>query len=234
MIFGLIVAAGKGERMKQTQRKQYIRVGNCSIVGHTLAAFDACDLIDTIYLIVPEEDLGYCRNQILPPLMLQKTVICVPGGGERQISVYNGLKSMGGKPDDIVVIHDGVRPFVRPSHIAASIEGAKKWGACLLGIPVSDTLKRVDPSGFIIGTVERAAVWVAQTPQAFRYGSILKAHEEAEIKGLTATDDASLLELTGKSVRMVSGSRLNIKITTREDLIFATALLSCQSSSARL
>lgn len=225
MVSALIVAAGKGERMNWSVRKQYIPINSRPVIGHTLAVADACHGLQRIYLVIPEQDLEYCRNEIIPPLMLHKKVVCVAGGAERQISVYNGLKAMGGAPDDIVVIHDGVRPLIEPDHIQSAIDGASKWGACILGIPAFDTLKRVDDSGFIQQTIERSAIWMAQTPQAFRYGLIFKAHEQAAARGLTATDDASLVESAGITVKMVCGSRFNIKITTQEDLMMAKALL---------
>jgi len=232
MALALIVAAGRGRRMKEAIPKQYVRIDGCPIIGHTLKIFDACDMIRHIYLVVPENDLDYCREKILPSLKLKKRVFCVAGGRERQESVLNGLNAMEDpKNDDIVVIHDGVRPLVRCEHINACIDASRRWGACILGNPVFDTLKSVDSSHFIRGTVERSGVWTAQTPQAFRYDLIRNAHEQARIAGYKATDDASLLERLGEKVKMISGSRLNIKITTREDLKFANIFLQSKQTS---
>ena len=129
---------------------------------------------------------------------------------------------------DTVVIHDGVRPFISSEQIAACIIGAKETGACILGVPASDTLKRVGKSGIIEKTLARDDVWLAQTPQAFKYHLILKAHEMALQDGYIGTDDALLVERLGVSVKMINGSKSNIKITNREDLKLARALLQAK------
>ena len=224
MVFAIIVAAGKGVRMNDPMRKQYLLLAGRPILGHTLLAFDACHLIDKIFLVIPEEDLDFCNKNILYPLKLQKKVVLVSGGAQRQESVYNGLLAIDNN-ESIVIIHDGVRPFVSPEQLAACIAGAKVFGACILGLPASDTLKSVNSSGYIDKTLERDTVWFAQTPQAFQYTVIRKAHENARQEGYTGTDDALLVERLGKKIKVISGSRNNIKITTREDLVFAQSLI---------
>lgn len=224
MVSAIIVSAGKGVRMNDTFRKQYMDLSGLPLVAHSVIAFDECRPIEEIFLVVPKEDMDYCQKRILFPLGLKKKVHLIPGGDQRQDSVYKGLQAID-KHTDTVVIHDGVRPFVRADDLLACIQGSKDFGACILGIPSSDTLKRVDKSEIIRETLTRDRIWQAQTPQAFQYDLILKAHEAARRDGYVGTDDASLLERLGLDVKIISGSRLNIKITLKEDLAVARALL---------
>lgn len=223
----IIVAAGKGVRMKDPVRKQYLDLGGRPILAHSLMAFDDCDEIESIFLVVPKEDVDYCQKNILSFIKFKSKVKIIFGGARRQDSVYNGLQALD-KKTSTVVIHDGVRPFIQPEDIAACILGAKDSGACILGIPVSDTLKRVGKSGIIKKTLARDDVWLAQTPQAFQYDLIIKAHEKARQDGYGSTDDASLLDRLGINVKMIIGGRSNIKITTREDLAVARAMLETE------
>ena len=211
--------------MNDILRKQYLLLAGRPIVAYSLLAFDACDLIDCIILVVPKQDIDYCWQDIVAPLKLYKKINLVPGGEKRQDSVYNGLMAVNKDAAEIVVIHDGVRPFVSQDQVAACITGAKEYGACILAIPSDDTLKQVDSSGFIYNTLNRDDIFLAQTPQAFQYDLIIKAHENARSQGFTGTDDASLVERLGGNSKIIYGSKQNIKITTREDIIFATALL---------
>lgn len=220
----IIVAAGKGVRMNDPVRKQYHSLAGLPIIVHTLRVFDTSKMISQIFLVVPEDDLEFCRAKIIIQANPVKRITLVAGGPVRQASVYNGLQAI--HPDaGIVVIHDGVRPFVSHRQLEACIVGAMKWGACILGIPAYDTLKRVTATGTIIETLERDSIWLAQTPQAFRYDLIQKAHEQARQKGYTGTDDASLVELLGVEVKILNGTRNNIKITNMEDLDRARILL---------
>ena len=225
MISAIIVAAGKGIRMNDKLRKQYLLLAGRPILAYSLLAFDACDLIDCIILVVPKQDIDYCWQDIVAPLKLYKKINLVPGGEKRQDSVYNGLMAVDKDAAEIVAIHDGVRPFVSQGQLAACITGAKEYGACILAIPADDTLKQVDSSGFIYNTLKRDDILLAQTPQAFEYNLIIKAHENARSEGFAGTDDASLVERLGGKIKVIYGSRQNIKITTREDLIFAKALV---------
>ncbi len=225
MIPAIIVAAGKGIRMNDKLRKQYILLAGRPILVYSVLAFDACDLIDCIILVVPKKDIDYCWKDIVVPLNLCKKINLVPGGEKRQDSVYNGLMAVDKDAAEIVVIHDGVRPFVSQDQVAACITGAKDYGACILAIHADDTLKQVDRSGFICNTLERDDILLAQTPQAFQYDLIIKAHENARREGFTGTDDASLVERLGENIKIIYGSKQNIKITNREDLVFATALI---------
>ena len=223
MVSAIIVAAGKGIRMKGTMRKQYLDLSGRPVLAHSIMAFDSCTLVAEIYLVVPKEDVEYCQNKILSLLDLKNQINLVHGGAKRQDSVYNGLQAIT-KNTDTVVIHDGVRPFIQPEDLKECILGSKKFGACILGTPASDTLKRVDKSGIIEATLPRENIWLAQTPQAFQYDLILKAHETARRDGYVGTDDASLVERLGANVKIISGSKFNIKITKKEDLAVAKAM----------
>ena len=223
MVSAIIVAAGKGIRMKSTMRKQYLDLSGRPVLAHSIMAFDSCSQVAEIYLVVPKEDIEYCQNKILSLLDLKNQINLVHGGAKRQDSVYNGLQSID-KDTETVVIHDGVRPLIHPEELKECILGSKKYGACILGTPASDTLKRVDKSGIIEATLPRENIWLAQTPQAFQYDLILKAHETARRDGYVGTDDASLVERLGADVKIINGSRFNIKITQKEDLAVAKAM----------
>jgi len=234
MVSAIIVAGGKGLRMGHALRKQYLSLAGMPVLTHTLLPFHENNNINRIYLVVPEDDFEFCKSETLLPYKLDKKVELVPGGFERQGSVYNGLKAVeksfaAGKTvveEEIVVIHDGVRPFIKSDIIELCITGARNSGACITGIPSYDTVKNVSTSGDIRETVERDSIWFAQTPQAFRYSVIKNAHEHSKDSGFFGTDDASLVEFAGVKVKMVNGSRMNIKITTKEDLLLAKAILS--------
>lgn len=220
----IIVAGGSGTRMQSQTRKQYLTIAGLPILAHTLRVFVACPFIHRIVLVVPESDFHFCHTHILPISGSSTDIALAAGGQERHDSVYAGLKAID-VSNGIVVIHDAVRPFVQPATIAACVAGAHQYGACITGIPVHDTLKK-NSSGVITGTIDRTDIWMAQTPQAFRYDLIRKAHEAAKMEGFAGTDDAAIVERLGHPVRIISGSRVNIKITSPEDLAFAEALAS--------
>ncbi|MDJ0830660.1 MAG: 2-C-methyl-D-erythritol 4-phosphate cytidylyltransferase [Desulfobacterales bacterium] len=223
-VYAIIVAAGKGLRMQDSVRKQYMVLAGKSILAHTLMTFNRCEGIDQIILAVPAEDIEFCRQEILSDAQLGKRTRLVSGGKRRQDSVYNGLKAI--KNDDgIVLIHDGVRPFVHQQQLLACIEGAHEKGACILGLPAFDTVKQVNANYEIVRTRQRDTLWLAQTPQAFELKIIKKAHATAAQDGFNGTDDASLVERMGVKVNIIPGSRSNIKITHPDDLKLARALL---------
>jgi 2-C-methyl-D-erythritol 4-phosphate cytidylyltransferase len=224
MIDALIVAAGKGRRMKTRQPKQYMELAGRPILTRTLLAFDRHTEIDRIFLVLPETDIAECRASLITRARLDKEVATVAGGNHRQASVVNGLRSIPDQ-DGIVLIHDGVRPLVTQSLISACIDGARKWGACIPAIEAFDTLKKVHSDGTIERTVPRQRIVMAQTPQAFRLALIRQAHETAISRGWLATDDASLMEQTGAAVHVIDGSRHNLKITRPEDVALAEAYL---------
>lgn len=225
MVSAIIVAAGQGVRMGNSIPKQYLTLGDRPILAYSLMAFSLCSSVDKLYLVIPESDVDYCRHKIVLPLKLSIDIQLVPGGPQRQLSVYNGLRKIEDR-QGIVVIHDGARPFVKPEHIQMCILGARETGACILAVPVADTLKKVNRSGLIDNTIERKGVWQAQTPQAFAYDLIIRAHEKAREDGFIASDDALLVERLDNKVKIVTGNRNNLKITTPEDLQIAQAMLA--------
>ena len=227
MVAAVIVAAGKGVRMQEPLRKQYLSLAGLPILARTLLIFDDCDLVDHIYLVIPEDDLDFCRKKIISQVKVNRDIDLVSGGARRQDSVYNGLQKI--DPNcSIVVIHDGVRPFVNNDQLIATIKGARKFGACILGVPAYDTLKQVDAGDNIVDTLQRDTIWLAQTPQTFRCDLIKKAHKKAREEGYRGTDDASLVERLGVPVKIIRGSRGNIKITHKEDLEIAQCLLASE------
>jgi len=225
MVSTIIVAAGQGARMGGSVPKQYLLLQKIPVVSYALKAFDACRAVDRLYLVVPAADIEHCRREIVQPLELGTPLELVPGGAQRQDSVFNGLCRVQDRAG-MVLIHDGVRPFVDADLIRLCLEGAKETGACIPAIPVNETLKKVDSTGLIERTIAREGIWQAQTPQAFRYELIMAAHRKAKEEGFLASDDALLVERLGASVKIVAGKKENLKITTLADLRIAEALVA--------
>lgn len=219
----IILAAGKGARMNAGMNKQFIRLNGKPLLAHTLEAFQSCNAINSIILVAGKEELQLCKEQILDAYGFDKVDKLIPGGNERQQSVYNGIRSL--EDCSIVVIHDGARPVLSEGIIEKCIEGAKKYGAVSTGMPAKETVKILNEENFVEYTPERRRVWVTQTPQAFKRDIIEKAHEMANIKGISGTDDAYLVENMGIKVKMIKGSYENIKVTTSEDIIIAEAIM---------
>ncbi len=220
---GIIVAAGRGVRMQSRVRKQYLLLDGIPLLCHALRAFDGCPEIERIFLVIPKEDFVFCRKTLLKAISLAHPVDLIPGGRERQDSVYHALAASEGAAP-LVAIHDGVRPFVLPGHISETIRCAASAGAAVLAVPAADTLKRGDETLCVKETLPREGIWIVQTPQCFRYEIIREAHEKAKQEGVYATDDAHLVEQAGFPVKLVPGSRFNFKITTSEDLALARAV----------
>jgi len=217
----IITAAGQGKRMGRP--KQFLKICGQPLLSWTLLAFEKSRLIDEVILVVNAEDMEIARQ-----LKFSKLKKYVSGGEHRQLSVFNGLKNLPGDAT-IIAIHDGARPLVSPEIIDRAIQEAEKFGAVVVGVPVCDTIKKVDGSDSqIVETFNRELLWAAQTPQVFQREVILKAFEEGGAK-YPVTDDAALVEKMGYPVKMVLGSYQNIKITTPEDLIFAEAILKKRS-----
>lgn len=220
----IIVAGGSGKRMNSATKKQYIYLNEKPILSYTIAKFENCDEIDEIILVVPKEDIEFVKENIVEKEGFKKLSAVVEGGKERQNSVYNGLKRVS-EDCDLVLIHDGVRPFVKDEEIKRVIESAKKFDACVLGVKVKDTIKICDEIDCISHSPDRKTLWAAHTPQAFSYELILTAYNKAFEDGFYGTDDAMLAERLGFRVKMVEGSYDNIKITTPEDLEVAKLML---------
>lgn len=225
-VTALIPAAGMGKRMAAGINKQYLALGGKPILAHTLEIFETAPFVDDVVVIVPEEEISYCRENVIDAFGFIKARRIVAGGKERQESVSNGLLAVSElSRDDVVIIHDGVRPFVPLEVLRQSVEIARMHDGALAAVPVKDTVKKV-VDGLVTETPERSNIWLAQTPQTFRYGIILDAHQRAQAESFLGTDDASLLERIGKKVFVVTGNYRNIKITTPEDLILAEAFLN--------
>ncbi|CAH2215262.1 2-C-methyl-D-erythritol 4-phosphate cytidylyltransferase [Tepidibacter aestuarii] len=220
----VIVAAGTGKRMKSNINKQYIKLRDKEVVAHTIEAFDKNDNIDEIVVVVREDEEEFFVKHVLNKYNFDKNIKIAHGGNERQDSVYNGLKEVS-KGCNIVLIHDGARPFVSNDIINNSIEEATKHKAVVVGVPVKDTIKVLDDNNIVTNTPNRKYVWAVQTPQSFDYSILIKSYENASEKDFYGTDDAMLVENMGYNVKMIMGSYENIKMTTREDLNFGEQIL---------
>lgn len=220
----LIPAAGMGKRMGASINKQYLQLRGLPIVARTISVFENSPLIDAIYLVIPADEISYCREHVVDACGFKKVVAIVPGGKERQNSVMNGLNAMRASvaDNDVVLIHDGVRPLVTEAMLRESIAVARSRDGALTAVPVKDTIKSVC-DGIVLNTPARKNLWQAQTPQSFRFVIIHAAHLSAEADGFVGTDDASLVERTGGDICIVRGDYRNIKITTPEDLVLAEA-----------
>lgn len=219
----IITAAGIGKRMNANQPKQYLELAGKPILSHTLEKFEQAKSVDAIILVCDVSSLGLVRDVILKKYPSPKVKWIVSGGAKRQDSVNAGLKAIPMGTENVCV-HDGVRPFITPELINKSFEEAANHGACIVAIPVKDTIKRVDSEGRIVETVERAGLWRAQTPQTFKYEIIETAMNQAMGEHFYGTDEASLVERLGHEIYILSGDESNIKITTPEDLKIAEAL----------
>lgn len=226
----VIVAAGKGHRFIEGRKKQYFSLGGKPVLAHTLHPFNACSLVRRILVVVGQEDLDYCLKEIVEKYGYNKVLKIVPGGEQRQESVKKGLDALP-KNAQIVLIHDGVRPFVTQEMIEESVRSASRVGAVVIATPVKDTIKMTSPAGTVLRTLERESLWQAQTPQTFQASIIRKAYQKATEDGYVGTDDASLVERLGQEVHLLPGSYNNIKITTPEDLILANLLLKTKPPS---
>ena len=221
----LIPAAGLGRRMGAAVNKQYLTLADRPILAHTLAIFDCHPLIDRIHIISPAAEIDFCRAEVVERYAFGKVRGIVAGGAERQDSVANGLAAAAPDDTDIVLVHDGVRPFFPAGLIPEVVATAARVGGCVVGVPVKDTVKMVS-DGRITATPERRNLWLAQTPQAFPAAVLRRAYAEAARDGFRGTDDASLVERLELPVAILPGSERNIKITTPEDLILARAFLA--------
>ena len=222
----VIVAAGTGTRMNMGINKQFIKLEGKEIIYYTIEKFYRNENIEDIVVVVKEEEAEFFRKKILDKYNFKNIKIAY-GGKERQDSVYNGLKSLD-KNCDIVLIHDGARPFVSDKIINKSIEEAKENKAVVVGVPVKDTIKVIDNDNNIVDTPNRSLLWAVQTPQTFDYNLLIKSYEDAFKENFYGTDDAMLVERIGYKVKMVEGSYNNIKITTQEDLNLGNQILKLQ------
>lgn len=223
----IVLAAGQGKRMQSKVHKQYLLIQDKPVLYYSLQAFES-SFIDDIVLVVGKDEEEYCQKEIIEKYGFTKIRIVVAGGKERYHSVANGIKAISWQCD-YIFIHDGARPFINEEILLRVYEQVKKSKACVVGMPVKDTVKIADEAGFVESTPNRARVWQIQTPQVFEAQLITEAYErllteEVQLmaEGVAITDDAMVVEyFTKLPVKLVEGSYQNIKITTPEDLEIA-------------
>ncbi len=218
----IIVAAGSGTRFGAEKPKQFLEIHGKPIIIHTLERFENCAAIDEIILVLPIGEIENFQTNI-EKYILKKLVKIVAGGETRAESVLNGLNATDAEQAEIVAVHDGARPLVTAREIAQTIEKARKTGAACLVAKVTDTIKEIS-GGKIVGTIDRANLRRALTPQCFRFEILQKAFAPENFNA-SATDECFLVEKAGFAIAFVDGSARNIKITTREDYAFAEVLL---------
>ena len=223
-VSAIIAAAGMSNRMGSKINKQFIHIDSKPILAHAIEKFETDRFVDEIVVVCREEEIEYCRREIVKKYGFKKVMKIVKGGKERQDSVYNGLMALD-KKCDMVLIHDGARPFVKVESIEAGIKGVEENGACIIGVPVKDTIKLIKDECIIENTPDRRFIWAAQTPQCFFYDIIMKAYRQAVEDQFIGTDDGMLVERLGYKVKMIMGDYNNIKITTPEDLIIAESIV---------
>ncbi len=215
----VIVAAGRSNRMGGLN-KVFVLLAGRPLVCHSLAAFEACSIVDTIVLVTAPECVDEAERAIRPFGFSKVSAICA-GGGRRQDSVRAGLEQLGRV--DLVAIHDAARPLVDQQLIVAGFAAAAETGAAVAAIPVVDTIKEADADGTVIRTLPRDRLWSVQTPQMFAFELLLEAHLRSPGD---VTDDAMLVEAYGHRVKLFLGSPRNLKVTTPDDLLLAEALLA--------
>lgn len=218
----IIPAAGRGTRIGGAVAKQFLELKGKPLLCHTLQVFEACPAVDSVVLVMPENDLRESGDQWLNGYRMVRKVVA--GGEQRQDSVFNGFQALE-EGTDIVVVHDGVRPFTTVQMIAETVAAAARYGAAITAVAVTDTIKKA-ADGFVERTVPREGLWRVQTPQAFQYGLLKRAFEKAAADSYYGTDEGALIEYLGEKVRIVPGSEMNIKITRREDLILGENLVN--------
>ena len=220
----VIVSAGRGSRMKADINKQFLKLKGKEVIAHTIDKFYNNKNIDEIVVVVKEDEADFFRRNIIDKYGYKNIKIAF-GGKERQDSVFNGLKAVNERCD-IVLIHDGARPFVTDEIIKNSIECAKKNKCLIVGVPVKDTIKIINKDYEVCDTPNRSTLWSIQTPQVFEFLSIIKANKIAKEKSYYGTDDSMLMEYLGYNVKVIEGSYNNIKITTPEDLKIGEEILN--------
>lgn len=217
----VVVAAGNSSRMGNTGNKQFLMLEGQPVLAHTLQAFDFLPEISEIIVVTREEDI-LLVNDLVKDYGIRKVKAVIPGGTTRQESVVCGIREA---HESMVLIHDGARPFVTEEEIYRVLDALDDYAAVIPGVPVKDTVKRVNPQSEVTETLQREELMAVQTPQGFVTEQILAAHQKAKEDRISVTDDASVAEYAGIRVKIVPGSYENIKITTPEDIILAEAIL---------
>jgi 2-C-methyl-D-erythritol 4-phosphate cytidylyltransferase len=222
-VFAILPAAGLGTRMAGPQPKQFLELDGVPILIHSLCAFASVDRVTAIYVAVRKNEIERVRAQAAE-YGLGDRVQVVEGGNSRQESVSHALAALPAEPDDIVLVHDAVRPLIDVATIERTIDAVIEHGAAIVGLPAVDTIKQVERTAhgaLITSTIPREFVVLAQTPQGFRYGILQSSFAEALADGFVGTDEASLVERAGHPVAVVHGSQVNLKITQPGDLELA-------------
>lgn len=221
----IVLAGGQGKRMGTKVQKQYLELQGKPILYYSLNVFQQSEIIDEIVLVVGENQEEYCRKEIVDKYNINKVTRIVKGGAERYHSVWNGIQMI---EEGYVFIHDGARPFVTDAIVKQAYKEVQLHKACVVGMPVKDTIKIADMDGFAQHTPDRSCVWMIQTPQVFEYELIKRAYTmlmDNEVPGIT--DDAMVVEkMLQQKVKLVQASYENIKITTPEDLDIARVFLA--------
>jgi 2-C-methyl-D-erythritol 4-phosphate cytidylyltransferase len=224
----IITAAGHGRRMGKGRKKQFLMLGENPVIVYTLQTFEKSDSINEIILVVPDDGIDYCKQEIVNSYKFTKVKKIVTGGEKRQESVFNGLKSVS-REMDLVAVHDGVRPFLSKPILENSIKKAKEKGSVVVAIPVKDTLMKISDQGMVVGGQNRDSIWRIQTPQVFKKKILISAFEKALKDNFCGTDESTLVARLGIPVYVVNGSELNIKITTPEDIDLGESIMMAQS-----
>lgn len=226
MKYGVIIpAAGSGKRMAAGRNKLLIELDGRPVILHTLAVFEQDPMCEKIIMVIQPND-ERILSELIKSEMYHTPVEFVYGGDERQHSVYNGLQNI---EEEIVLVHDGARPFIRVDTIGRLVEKASVDGAAIAAVPVKDTIKKAE-NNEVLETIERKGLWQIQTPQAFRLSILKRAHEKAKQDAFLGTDESSLAERIGIPVHLVESDYDNIKLTTPEDLFFAEAIVAKRAS----
>jgi len=224
-VFAIIPAAGSGSRLGGKVKKQFLPLHGKPIIIHTLQRFEHCSDVDEIVVAVPESDIVEIE-ELLSRYRIHKVSKAIVGGQKRQDSVRNALQRVTAGDSDIILVHDAVRPFVESKKISQVIKACKEYDAAVVAVQPKDTIRRSAGGGFFDQTVDRTALWLVQTPQAFRAKLLLRAFKKAYKDKFYSTDEAALVERLGVRARIVEGSYDNIKITTNEDLELGALILS--------
>jgi len=223
-VYAIVVAAGQGKRMGSKVQKPYLEILGRPLLFYTLKNITASPLINGVGWVVGNGMVDYSWQEIVKAYGLDGVVDIVEGGIERQDSVYCGLKTLP-EDTDIVLIHDGARPFISSIVIEKTVAAAMEYGAAITGVRVKDTIKMVDESYRVMQTLNRSMLWAVQTPQAFKAKLLRDCYDKAINEEFYGTDDASIVEWAGFEVRVVDGEDKNIKITTPFDLRMAEAMI---------
>lgn len=222
MISAIVLAGGRGKRMNYHKSKQFIEIKGKPVLVYTLEKFIYNKSIDEVILVLPEDEVDYCKKEVLQRYSLKVDRIVI-GGKERQDSVFNALEAM--EKADIVLIHDGARPFINEKIIEEGIKYANIYGAAAPGVTPKDTIKVKNEDNISVDTPDRNTLVAVQTPQCFKYDEIYQCHRKIKEENAIVTDDTSVVEKYGHKVYLYEGDYTNIKITTPEDLILAERLI---------